>query len=260
VVYSGDDKNDEHLYKFISSEPGSLLKGTLYVANLEKGEWISMNLKEQPLLQKHFKDQTEVQVFCRDAARMLGATPLDRPEDIEIDPVTGHVLVACTNNKPKGNYHGQIMKIMEKENQYDALAFGYDVLLTGGPETGFSCPDNLAFDRSGNLWFTVDISGSKLNKGVYEPFGNNGLFMVPRSGPQEGEVIQIASAPMEAELTGPFFSPDGKTLFLSVQHPGERSKSLTDLTSNWPDGGERPPRPSVVTIQGPLLEQINGLK
>lgn len=259
VVYSGDDKNDEHLYKFISSEPGSLQNGTLYVADLEKGKWISMNHASQEILNANFKDQTEVLVFCREAAKMLGATPLDRPEDIEIDPVTGHILVACTNNKPKGNFHGQIMKFMEKDGKFDALEFSSDVLHTGGPETGFSCPDNLAFDLSGNLWFTVDISGSKLNKGVYEEFGNNGLFMVPRNGPQEGEVIQMASAPVEAELTGPFFSPDGKTLFLSVQHPGERSKSLTELTSNWPDGGTNPPRPSVVTIQGPLLEQINGI-
>ncbi|NNC84138.1 MAG: DUF839 domain-containing protein [Flavobacteriales bacterium] len=257
VVYSGDDKNDEHLYKFISSVPGSLKEGTLYVADLEKGAWLSLDIEEQAVLKKNFTDQTEVLIYCREASKLLGATPLDRPEDIEIDPVTGHVLVACTNNKPKKNFHGQIMKFMEKDGRYDALEFESEMFLTGGEETGFSCPDNLAFDQAGNLWFTVDVSGSAMNYGVYEPFGNNGLFMVPRSGPQEGEVIQMASAPNDAELTGPFFSPDGKTLFLSVQHPGETSVSLEKLTSHWPDGGDSIPLPSVVAIEGPLLEQIN---
>jgi secreted PhoX family phosphatase len=259
VVYSGDDKNDEHFYKFISSVPGSLSEGTLYVANIERGEWISLSYDEQAILQENFKDQTEVLVFCREAAKMVGASPLDRPEDIEIDPVTGHVLLACTNNKPKGNYDGQIMKFIEANGQYDALTFESEVLHAGGEETGFSCPDNLAFDRSGNLWFTSDISGSKMNKTNYIPYKNNGLFMVPRSGKQEGKVIQILSGPTDSELTGPFFSPDGKTLFLSVQHPGERTKSLDKLTSHWPGGGDSIPRPCVVAIEGPLLEQINGL-
>lgn len=259
VVYSGDDENDEHFYKFISSLPGSLSEGTLYVADVENGTWISMSYDDQEILQEHFKDQTEVLTFCREAAKLVGASPLDRPEDIEIDPVTGHVLLACTNNKPKDNYDGQIMKFMETDGKYDSLTFTTEVLHAGGIETGFSCPDNLAFDRSGNLWFTSDISGSKMNKGNYAPFKNNGLFMVPRSGVQAGQVIRMVSGPKDSELTGPYFSPDGKTLFLSVQHPGERTKSLDSLTSNWPDGGDAIPRPCVVTIEGPLLEQINGL-
>ena len=79
---------------------------------------------------------------------------------------------------------------------------------------------------------------------------------MPRQGPQEGKVIQIASAPNDAEFTGPFFAPDGKTLFLSVQHPGETSTSMNGLTSHWPGGGQNIPKPSVITISGPLLEQI----
>ena len=259
VVYSGDDENDEHFYKFISSVPGSLSEGTLYVANTEEGKWISMSYDEQVILQENFKNQTEVLVFCREAAKLVGASPLDRPEDIEIDPVTGHVLLACTNNKPKGNYDGQIMKFMEQDGKYDSLSFKSEVLYAGGVETGFSCPDNMAFDRRGNLWFTSDISGSKMNKDNYAPFKNNGLYIVPRSGGQAGQVIQMMSGPTDSELTGPFFSPDGSTLFLSVQHPGERSKSLDSLTSHWPDGGDAIPRPSVVSIQGKLLEQINGV-
>ena len=136
---------------------------------------------------------------------------------------------------------------------------GADTFLSGGEETGFACPDNLAFDNGGNLWFTSDISGGAMNKGPYVSFKNNGLFVLLRSGENAGEVVQIASAPVDAELTGPFFTPDGKTLFLSVQHPGGQSNSLNELTSHWPDGGDSLPSPSVVTIQGPLLNAIQGI-
>jgi secreted PhoX family phosphatase len=255
VVYTGDDKNDECLYKFIGSEPNSLDEGQLYVANLEAGRWESLNLAERPELQEVFDNQTDVQVYLRNASKLVGGSKLDRPEDIEIDPVTGNVLVALTNNLPAGNYYGQILKIMEKDGKYDSLEFEADTFLAGGEETGFACPDNMAFDPKGNLWFTSDISGSKMNAGEYTSFKNNGLFLVPRSGEQAGEVIQVASAPTDAEFTGPFFSPDGRTLFLSVQHPGELSDA-DKLTSHWPDGGEAIPRPSVITIQGDLLNHL----
>lgn len=255
VVYSGDDTNDEHLYKFIGTKKNSLEEGTLYVANLERGEWIPM-LHSQDQLKKVFKDQLDVLIHCREAAKILGATQLDRPEDIEIDPITGDVLVACTNNKPAGRPHGKILKIKELNNNPAALKFTHETFLSGGEKGGLSCPDNLAFDAKGNLWITTDISGSDINKGVQKSFGNNGLFVVMRSGPQAGIPIQLASAPTDAEFTGPLFSPDGKTLFLSVQHPGEQTRDLAKLTSRWPNNGI--PRSSVITISGPLLNQITG--
>ncbi|MGB0522445.1 MAG: PhoX family protein [Flammeovirgaceae bacterium] len=260
AVYTGDDHNDECLYKFISSKPNSLKEGTLYVANTTDGRWESLDYASQPILQKHFKSQTEVLIRLREAARLVGGTLLDRPEDIEVDPLTGDVLVALTNNKPKGNYHGSILKISETEGNYESLTFTSDVFLAGGKETGFSCPDNMAFDLAGNLWFTSDISGSSIGKSHYKSFKNNGLFFVPRSGDQAGEVIQMASAPKDAEFTGPFFAPDGKTLFLSVQHPGETSKSLDRLTSNWPDGGDSMPRSAVVAISGSKLDEIQAVQ
>ncbi len=260
VVYTGDDKVDQCIYKFISDKPGSMKSGTLYVANTDEGRWISLNIDEQAILKEKFRDQTEILIRLREAAALVGGTPQARPEDIEIDPVTGNVLIALTNNKPKDNCYGGIMKIEEKDGKYDSLEFTASTFLTGGEEMGFACPDNLAFDKAGNLWFTCDIGSSDMNKGHYVPFKNNGLFVLPRTGPQEGKVIQIASGPVDSELTGPFFAPDGKTLFLSVQHPGDKSRSLSDLTSNWPDGGDAIPRPSVVTISGSLLENIQGIE
>lgn len=256
VVYSGDDANNEHLYKFIAEKPGSLETGTLYVADTVSGRWLPLSWAKQKILREHFKDQTEVLVRAREAARLLGATPLDRPEDVEICPRTGAVYVALTNNLDRGNPYGSLLKLEEKNGDYLSLEFQSSTFLTGGQAAGFACPDNLAFDAKGNLWITSDISGSAMNQGVYKPFGNNGLFYVPMSGPEAGKVFLLATAPVEAEFTGPTFSPDGRTLFLSVQHPGERSESLDKLTSHWPGGGKTRPKSAVVAISGPLLATL----
>lgn len=262
VAYSGDDANDEFLYKFISSKPGSLKEGTLYVANVDNGKWISLDWNKQATLQNNFKNQTEVLIRVREAARMLGATPLNRPEDIEIDPISGNIFVSLTNNKSKNDFHGSIMKIIETDGKFDSLTFKASTFKAGGEENGFSCPDNLAFDFSGNLWFTSDISGSSMNK-KYKPymsFKNNGLFVIPRYGKDAGKVMQVASAPRDAELTGPWFSPDGETLFLSVQHPGDQTKDINNPTSIWPFDKDNIPKPAVVAIKGNLIEKMNNLK
>ncbi len=256
VVYTGDDANDECLYKFIADEVGSLEKGKLYVANIESGKWLSLNYDDQAILREKFKDQTEILIRAREAAKLVGGTPLDRPEDIEIDPNTKAVIVALTNNKPKGRYFGHLLKLVEKDNDPLSMEFESSTFLAGGEELGFACPDNLAFDPKGNLWFTTDISGSSVGVDPYIPFGNNSLFVVPSKGKNAGLPIRVATAPVDAEFTGPCFSPDGKTLFLSIQHPGEQSTGLDNLTSHWPDGGDSIPAPSVVAIQGKALDEL----
>lgn len=251
VVYSGDDQNNECLYKFVASKKGSLDEGELYVASLEQKKWISLDLNKNPLLKKHFKNQTDVFTYCREAAHLVGGTPLARPEDIEVDQFNGHVFVALTNNKTKNDYFGSILKIIEPNNDYTSETFEYETFLTGGPNAGLACPDNLVFDKKGNLWITTDISGESMNKGFYKGFGHNGLFVIPRSGPQAGNVIQVASAPIDAEFTGPCFSDDYKTLFLSVQHPGELTPLGGPFTSHWPEGGsDAKPLSAVIAITG----------
>lgn len=261
VAYTGDDSKDEHLYKFISSKPSSLKEGTLYVADTINGKWLPLDWENQPLLKEKFASQTEVLIRARESSKIIGATELNRPEDIEIDPITGHVLVTLTNNKPKGDYHGSILKIEEADGKFDSLTFKATTYLAGGDENGFSCPDNLAFDHSGNLWMTTDISGSAMNKAdkPYMQFKNNSLFVIPRYGEDAGKIIRVISAPRDAELTGPWFSPDGKTLFLSVQHPGSETTDLENPTSKWPFDKDNIPKPAVVAITGDLIEKLNHL-
>lgn len=258
VIYMGDDKARECVYKFISAKSGSLDRGELFVANLEHGEWRSLAWDKSSILQKMFTSPAEALVHTREAARAIGGSPLDRPEDIEIHPHTRAVFVALSNNRKASNHMGSILKIEEDDANPLSLKFKSSVYFTGGEETGVACPDNLVFDSRGNLWMTNDISDDALNKPPYTSFGNNSLFFIPTSGPQAGKALRVANAPVSAEFTGPTFSSDFRTLFLSVQHPGEGTTDVQNPLSHWPDGGSTTPRPSVVAISGPALDAIVG--
>jgi hypothetical protein len=279
VVYMGDDEVDQHLYKFVSEFPIAktaaraeqrqvLESGTLYAADLAKGAWIPLvwnaETRERIVSSRAYADarksdpnfqiasQAELLIHTRVAAKALGATPLDRCEDCEVHPRDGSLYVALTNNSRHGNLYGHIVRLCERDDNPEATQFQYEIFLAGGPQSGLACPDNLAFDREGNLWVVCDQSSDKMNRGALKPFGNNGLYVVPTIGPSTGDAFQFASGPNDCELTGPCFSPDGSTLFLSVQHPGELSPSLQELTSHWPDGGQARPRPCVVAVRGPF--------
>lgn len=249
VVYMGDDKADECFYKFISNKKDSLDEGVLYVASLEKQKWIPISL-ENPLLKNKFKTKLDMLIRTREAALIVGGTPLDRPEDCKIDPITGHVYLNCTNNSKQKRPFGSIYKFIEKNNDYASLDFQSSIFLQGGEESLVICPDNMAFDKLGNIWVTTDISEDKIGLGDYKNFGNNALFYIPMKGMNAGKAVRVAQGPKDCELTGPCFSPDGKTLFLSVQHPGEGSTSKK-ITSHWPLGGNSVPKPSVVAISIP---------
>ncbi len=256
VVYSGSDEKFGCLYKFIADAPGSLEHGTLYVASFDTRRWVPLVWAEQPVLRKTFYDQLDVLIRARDAGPLVGGSRLDRPEGIVIDPVTQAVLVSFTNNTVRRNFYGSIVRIDETGGDPLALTFEHSTFLAGGRTTGFACPDNLAFDPGGNLWFTTDVAGEDLHGEPYVAFGNNGLFVVRMRGPDAGLPVRVAAAPVEAELTGPLFARDGRTLFLCVQHPGEESASLERPTSRWPDGPGHLPKSAVVAVEGGLLDHL----
>ncbi|WP_274361525.1 PhoX family protein [Paenibacillus thermotolerans] len=277
VVYMGDDKKDAGVYKFITSgkyDPAKgkensklLYEGTLYVADLKKGKWIAVTIEALKKAMNapnwkpksgtaeewkaKFQTQADVLVNCHEVAMALGGTPTDRPEDIEISPFDNTFFVCHTNNDLHGNIHGHITRFFEKDNDLGAMEFDFEIFAAGGRQSGFSAPDNITFDSNGDLWTVTDISSSSLNKGVHTPFGNNGVYVIPSSGPAKGQALQFASAPVEAELTGPWFTPDERTLFLAVQHPGEETEDAAKPTSKWPHRpGDNQPRPAVVAITG----------
>ncbi|MEM9529302.1 MAG: PhoX family phosphatase [Pseudomonadota bacterium] len=320
VVYSGDDARMEYIFKFVTSGSVSNVReenedlldsGTLYAARLNEdggGEWLALDWATQPVLQDVFADQAEVLIHSRYAADLLGATPMDRPEDVEANPVTKQVYVACTNNtrrtqdagsrnfqgrelstlpdiqNPRGpNRWGHIVEITEDGDDNASETFRWEIfMLAGDPRStegqfltsledlqlpasqdttyfagyddptevaSIGSPDNLNFDNFGNLWIVTDGS---------QPTGtNNGTFAVPTYGPNRGRLRQFMSGPRDCEVCGCEFTPDGQTLFLAIQHPGDGG-TLEAPTSYWPrsellnsdlqDAAPTQPLPSLVAV------------
>jgi secreted PhoX family phosphatase len=106
--------------------------------------------------------------------------------------------------------------------------------------SAFANPDNLGFDRDGNLWIVTDGS----QPGNF----NDGCFVCPTTGPERGRVRQFMSGPVGAEVCGWGVTADGGSGFLTLQHPGEAG-SAENSQSHWPDGGDAAPRPSLVAIE-----------
>lgn len=288
VVYMGDDQRGDYLYKFVTEaayddarpDPDILDKGTLYVAcfNEMTVDWLPLTWGQGPLTTSNgFKSQADVLISARLAADALGATPMDRPEDVQPAGTQGRVWVMLTNNKnrsdktgakprnqlnaanprPKNTY-GHIIEIKEPNGDYTAVTSDWDFLVKCGdpndpdhgaiwnPETTengwFGCPDNCAVDPSGRLWVSTD--------GNAKTGGADGLWAMGTDGAQRGVGKAFFRAPVGAEVCGPRFTPDGKTLFLAVQHPGtdDDTDYETPMT-RWPDfKGSNPPRPAVVAI------------
>lgn len=267
VAYMGDDMRDACVYKYVSkgkynpqdrkANLNLLSEGDLYVADFSSGKWLLLDYDRNKGLKDAkkadgkpmFTSQADILVDARAAALAIKATPTDRPEDIEIHPLTGEVYIALTNNSAHGNYFGQIVKLSEQNDDWTSEKFKWEVFAVGGPQSGFSSPDNLVFDPYGNLWMVTD-SGTGEDT-IYDFLGNNSMFFFPTEGPNKGKAYRFCTGPVEAEMTGPVWSPDGKTLFLAIQHPGEDTQSLDKPTSTFAAlPGSNIPRPTLVAIRG----------
>jgi secreted PhoX family phosphatase len=298
VVYTGDDDRFEYLYKFVShgrydaddrSRNRELLdSGTLSVARFDEdgtGRWMPLVFGTNGLTPANgFHSQADVLLETRRAADLLGATPLDRPEDVEANPLTGNVYVALTNNgkrkasqvdaaNPRApNPHGHIVELVPPRGRnggasHAALDFRFEILLLAGDPSDpthraryhaavgdgswLSCPDNLTFDRHGRMWIATDQGDSQQQNGIAD-----GLFACDVEGESRGLTRPFYACPIGAEMCGPSFTPDGRTLFVAVQHPGDGDhpdrdapSTYEDPATRWPDfDPSRPPRPAVVQI------------
>jgi secreted PhoX family phosphatase len=291
VVYMGDDEPFEYIYKFVSKEPFNgageagnktlLDQGTLYVAKFNDdggGEWLPLVHGRNGLTaEKGFNSQAEVLIKARLAADTVGATKMDRPEWIAVHPETQEVYCALTNNSKRGadsvnkvnprasNAMGHILRWCEAESDPASTRFRWDVFVLCGDSANsdpnhrgnvsgdaFGSPDGLAFDGFGRLWVATDISTAILNTGPYARIGNNQLLAVDI---QTRKAHRFLTGPVNCEVTGITWTPDYRTLFVNIQHPGEPHDARTDpaqpkARSSWPDGASgRRPRSATLVIR-----------
>ncbi|MDI3325268.1 PhoX family phosphatase [Pontibacterium granulatum] len=257
-----------------------LEEGTLFVARFNaqegelkgKGEWVELTHGKNGLTQANgFEDQASVMIFAREAATQVGATTMDRPEWVAVHPNNKVVCCTLTNNKHRGkkegqpvggpnprieNKYGQILRWWPANGDHTAAEFDWDLLVIAGnptvhsgnlyagstnisEENMFNSPDGIGFDQAGRLWIQTD--GNYSNAKDFAGMGNNQMLC---ADPQTGEIRRFATGPVACEITGLTFSPDQRTMFVGIQHPGEKDKP-----SHFPAGGNSKPRSTIMVVR-----------
>jgi secreted PhoX family phosphatase len=271
-----------YVAKFTGNSPAAEITGTGAVPSDGAfdgiGEWLPLVVDGASAVPGMSVE--EVLVYTRLAADKVGPTKMDRCEDVQPSLHTGKVYVACTNNSNRGtgsnekateanprnqNRDGHIVEITETGDQ-TSTTFTWNLLMVcGDPAQGdvtyfsgfpadkvspISCPDNLAFDSVGNVWISTDGAPSGIGRA-------DGLFKVTLEGAERGKVEQFLAVPRDAETCGPIIHDEERSVFVSVQHPGEDG-TFEAPNSYFPDyvpagttpaaGQVRAPRPAVVQV------------
>ena len=288
VCYSGDDTRFEYIYKFVSTaayDPatasGALLdQGTLYVARFNAdgtGEWLALASGENGLTPENgFADLADILVNTRLAADKAGATKMDRPEWGTIDPATGEVYFTLTNNNRRDltqvdavnpraeNVFGQIVRWKYVDANHADTTFAWELFviagtpkqsttfndLTLGDDNIFACPDGIWCDPNSRLWIQTDMGDIGPDyDGPLKDFGMNAMLA---ADPKTGEVRRFLTGPHGQEITGLSLTPDGKTMFINVQHPGAHATAedfaAGKFGSGFPDYNGSVPRSATLVI------------
>ncbi len=241
VGYMGDDQMFDYIYKFVSNEHWQTMRakgqspldhGTLYVAKFNddgSGEWLALSI-HNPVLAQSFSSQAELLIYARIAADKLGATPMDRPEWTSVAP-NGDVYCTLTNNKKRTqsnqanpmapNPDGHIIRWRDTENHI-GTAFSWEIFLIAADshasEDTYSDPDGLWADPDGRLFIQTD---GKQQDGL-----NNQLLVADTT---TGELRRLLTGVAGAEITGITTTPDRRTLFVNIQHPGKGKPKLSNF-------------------------------
>ncbi len=254
--------------------------GTLYVARFDadgSGRWLPLVHGQGPLTAANgFADQGELVIKARQASDALGATKMDRPEWLAIDQQSGEVFASLTNNSARGakdqpdvdaanpranNVMGNIIR-WKDDADFDGLTLRWShLVMAGDPGNAraeakgningdlFACPDGLMLDARGVLWIQTDMHASQMHQGELARIGNNQMLACDRGS---GEIRRFLTGPVNCEITGATQTPDGSTMFINIQHPGETPSDRSDPNepakfSSWPSGGR--PRSATVVIR-----------
>jgi len=253
------------------------------------GQWLPLVWGQGGLTPENgFADQAEVLIKARQAADRLGATMMDRPEWVAVHPTTREVYLTLTNNNRRGtnapssnlpggttpagsarppvdaanprvdNRYGHIIRWTETGGDVGAITFDWDIFVECGDSLSASpnlqgnimgddlgAPDGLWFDKDGRLWIQTDQQGDGL--GDWINIGGNAMFC---ADPSTRQITRFLTSPRNCEVTGVVSTPDGKTMFVGIQHPGEDwAPGVFTANSTWPDSGANGPTTQVTAVK-----------
>ena len=258
VAYMGDDQRFDYIYKFVSDRDykdmladgvSPLDEGILYVARFDEdgtGEWLALDISN-PVLAANFNSQDEILVYARLAADLLQATPMDRPEWVDVAP-NGDVYCTLTNNNQRTeadtanplapNNDGHIIRWRDS-NDHVGLDFTYNIFLiaeeTHGTEQSYSDPDGLFVDPDGRIFIQTD--------GGQQDGLNNQMLVTDEDGTT---ISRLFTGVTGCEITGVATTPDRKTMFVNIQHPGNGDPAVTNFPAE--QDGVTVPRDCTIVI------------
>ncbi len=274
VVYLGDDERGEFLYRFVSngiytpggSTEGLLDDGVLSVAKFTedgKGEWVALTPEATGM------DLAEILIFTRTAASKVGATTMDRPEWVAVNPVAIEAYCCLTNNSRRGtmddagkartnaggdvmapnavnprekNNYGQIVRWRPHADDHASATFDWDLyVMAGNPVvhagTPYAGSPNVT---QGNMFnspdgMVIDSTGiiwiqTDGEDSNEDDYAGMGNNQMLAGDPVTGEIARFLTGPKDSEVTGLTWSADRRTMFVGIQHPG----------GSWPTGNGLP--------------------
>ena len=243
AAFMGDDERFDYCYKYLSDKPweeaieegkSPLDEGKLFVAKFNDdgtGEWMELTI-ENPILAERFSSQAELLIFTRIAADLLGATPMDRPEWTTIGK-DGEIYWTLTNNSRRTeanaanpeapNNDGHIIK-MFNDGDYLADTFTWDIFIiastTRETEGVFTDPDAAFADPFGRLFIGTDGG---------QPDGLQDQLVVFDTTQENPVPYRLLTGVNSDEITGYTVTPDYRTAFINIQHPGNGNPESTNF-------------------------------
>ncbi|MDW4498826.1 PhoX family phosphatase [Sulfitobacter sp. D35] len=283
VVYMGDDERGEFMYKWVSRDsymPGAdtstlLSEGQLFAAKFNDdmtGEWVALTPEATGM------DAAEIAIFTRTAASAVGATTMDRPEWVAVNPQAVEAYCCLTNNSRRGttnddgsiktnaggdemsvnapnpretNEYGQIVRWRPHEDDHTVATFDWDLyVMAGNPEVHEGTPNAGSENvNAGNLFnspdgMMIDTTGviwiqTDGDDSNEGDFVGMGNNQMLAGDPVTGEIRRFMTGPNGSEVTGLTWSSDRRSMFVGIQHPA----------APFPDGDGSLPRSSIIVIK-----------
>lgn len=282
VVYMGDDERGEFLYRWVSKGvyvPGGdtatlLSDGTLFVARFAEdgsGAWLALTPETTGM------PAAEIAIFTRMAASKVGATTMDRPEWVAVNPIATECYCCLTNNSRRGttgddgkartnaggdamgvggpnprakNDYGQIVRWYPADDDHAADRFRWDLyVMAGNPvvhKDSYAGSGNI---HDGNMFnspdgMQIDTTGLIWIQTDGEDsnegdFAGQGNNQMLAGDPATGRIERFLTGPKGAEVTGLTWSADRRTMFVGIQHPD----------APFPDGDGKLPRSTIIAIK-----------